>query len=305
MIKPNLNERNPFLKWGLIETRGDKKGLPKISATSFNMWAESPSAWISKYILKVDQEPNVAMHRGTTAEKVLYNVLIGHSKFEDIEKEAEATFRQRTTMLGTEEEKIKEIKDLVGYKTYGAKRKDGTKPIKNEYKGFIKNAYDRLKVFGKPESYQQRVWFKLPQFEVFADGYKDFGYEDFDLDLKTTSKMSGALPLAYRRQLTFYRMQSNKDQKLLLATKDKAELYVLEDSYNQSKEEINDIINTMAVALTECNSVEELLLRYYPNWENWKLSIKQKEELRQVLRKTHDNNYWRERQDLQELQRGV
>ena len=99
--------------------------------------------------------------------------------------------------------------------------------------------------------------------------------------------------------------KSNKDQKLLLATKDKAELYVLEDSYNQSKEEINDIINTMAVALTECNSVEELLLRYYPNWENWKLSIKQKEELRQVLRKTHDNNYWRERQDLQELSRGV
>ena len=294
MIKPNLDERNPFLKWGLIETRGDKKGLPKISATSFNMWAESPSAWISKYILKVDQEPNVAMHRGTTAEKVLSNVLIGHSKFDDIEKEAEATFRQRTTMLGTEEEKIKEIKDLVGYK-------GRTKT----YQGFIKNAYERLKVFGKPESYQQRVWFKLPQFEVFADGYKDFGYEDFDLDLKTTSKMSGALPLAYRRQLAFYRMQSNKDQKLLLATKDTAELYVLEDSYNQSKEEINDIINTMAVALTDGNSVEELLLRYYPNWENWKLSIKQKEELRQVLRKTHDNNYWRERQDLQELSRGV
>ena len=108
---PDISERNPFLKWGLVETRGDKKGLPKISATSFNMWAESPSAWISKYILKVDQEPNVAMHRGTTAEKVLYNVLIGHSKFEDIEKEAEATFRQRTTMLGTEEEKIKEIKN--------------------------------------------------------------------------------------------------------------------------------------------------------------------------------------------------
>ena len=186
---------------------------------------------------------------GTTAEKVLYNVLIGHSEFEDIEKETETTFRQRTTMLGTEEEKIKEIKDLVGYKTYGAKRKDGTKPIKNEYKGFIKNAYDRLKVYGKPESYQQRVWFKLPQFEVFADGYKDFGYEDFDLDLKTTSKMSWRVTFSIQTTTYVYRMQSNKDQKLLLATKDKAELYVLEDSYNQSKEEINDIINTMATLL--------------------------------------------------------
>ena len=76
MIKPDLSQRNPFLKWGLVEKRGDKKGLPKISATSFNTWAESPSAWISKYILKVDQEPNVAMHRGTVAEKVLYNVFV-------------------------------------------------------------------------------------------------------------------------------------------------------------------------------------------------------------------------------------
>jgi len=294
MIKPDLSQRNPFLKWGLVEKRGDKKGLPKISATSFNTWAESPSAWISKYILQVDQEPNIAMHRGTTAEKVLYNVLVGHSEFKDIDKEAETIFRQRTTLLGTEEEKQKEIKDLIGYK-------GRTKT----YKGFIKNAYERLEVFGKPETYQQRVWFKLPQFEVFADGYKDFGYENFDLDLKTTSKMAGALPLAYRRQLAFYRMQSNKEQKLLLATKDKAELYVLEDSYNQSKEEINDIINTMCNALSECNSVEQLLLRYYPNWENWKLSIKQKEELRKILKDTHSNNYWRERQDLRELEAGL
>ena len=44
MIKPDLSQRNPFLKWGLVEKRGDKKGLPKISATSFNTWAESPSA---------------------------------------------------------------------------------------------------------------------------------------------------------------------------------------------------------------------------------------------------------------------
>ena len=75
----------------------------------------------------------------------------------------------------------------------------------------------------------------------------------------------------------------------MLATKDKAELYVLEDSYNQSKEEINDIINTMCNALAECNSVEALLLRYYPNWENWKLSIKQKDEPRKILKDTHAN----------------
>ena len=297
-IKPDLTQKNPFLKWGLVEknptAKKEHKGKPKISATSFNMWAESPPAWISKYILKVDQEPNQAMHRGSTAEKVLYNVLMGHSKYEDIDKEAETSFRHKTTFIGKDEDREKEIKDLIGYK-------GRTKT----YKGFIKVAYDKIKDLGKPSSYQQKVWFEIPYFKVWADGYKDFGYDDFDLDLKTTSKMQGALPLAYRRQLTLYRMQSNKDQRLLLATKEKAELYVLEDTYEQSKEEIYDIINTMAVALSECNSVEELLLRYYPNWEFWKLSIKQKDELRKLLRDTHKKNYWLARQTIKEMEAGL
>ena len=298
MIKPDLTQSNPFVKWNLVEknptAKKENKGKPKISATSFNMWAESPSAWISKYILQVDQEPNQAMHRGSTAEKVLYNVLMGHSKVEDIAKESESMFRQKTTFVGEEEDKIKNIKDLVGYKgrtkTYG---------------GYVKVAYDKLKDFGKPINYQQKVWFEIPYFKVWADGFKDFGYDDFDLDLKTSSKMQGALPLAYRRQLTLYRMQSNKEQKLLLATKEKAELYILEDTYEQSKEEIYHVINTMANALSECNSVEELLLRYYPNWEFWKLSIKQKDGLRKLIKGVHEKHYWQERQDIRELASGV
>jgi hypothetical protein len=298
MIKPDITQSNPFVKWNLVEknptAKKENKGKPKISATSFNMWAESPSAWISKYILQVDQEPNQAMHRGSTAEKVLYNVLMGHSKVEDIAKESESMFRQKTTFVGEEEDKVKNIKDLVGYKgrtkTYG---------------GYVKVAYDKLKDFGKPINYQQKVWFEIPYFKVWADGFKDFGYDDFDLDLKTSSKMQGALPLAYRRQLTLYRMQSNKEQKLLLATKEKAELYILEDTYEQSKEEIYHVINTMANALSECNSVEELLLRYYPNWEFWKLSIKQKDGLRKLIKDVHEKHYWQERQDIRELASGV
>ncbi len=298
MIKPDITQSNPFVKWNLVEknptAKKENKGKPKISATSFNMWAESPSAWISKYILQVDQEPNQAMHRGSTAEKVLYNVLMGHSKVEDIAKESESMFRQKTTFVGEEEDKVKNIKDLVGYKgrtkTYG---------------GYVKVAYDKLKDFGKPINYQQKVWFEIPYFKVWADGFKDFGYDDFDLDLKTSSKMQGALPLAYRRQLTLYRMQSNKEQKLLLATKEKAELYILEDTYEQSKEEIYHVINTMANALSECNSVEELLLRYYPNWEFWKLSIKQKDGLRKLIKDVHEKHYCQERQDIRELASGV
>jgi hypothetical protein len=89
-----------------------------------------------------------------------------------------------------------------------------------------------------------------------------------------------------------------------LATKEKAELYVLDESYKQSKEEIYHIINTMFIALSECNSVEELLERYYPNWEFWKFNIKQKEELRKLISATHLRT-WKERQEDKAFERGI
>jgi len=91
---------------------------------------------------------------------------------------------------------------------------------------------------------------------------------------------------------------------LLLTTKEKAQLYVLDENYNESKEEIYHILNTMAIALSECNSVEELLIRYYPNWEFWKLSLKQREELRKHIKNVHKVS-WQVKQEAREFERAL
>tara|TARA_B110000027_G_C16053959_1_gene271285 strand:- start:82 stop:1026 length:945 start_codon:yes stop_codon:yes gene_type:complete len=307
-FKPDTFQKNPLVKWGLVQkdprVPRSLHGKPKLSASAFNSWAENPTSFITSYILKLKSDPSQAMMRGNVAEDILYKVLMNTVNYDDIDKECEKLFRHKTAMIGEEKERVKEIKDLNGYKTYGAMRKDGTKPLKNDYKGYIKNAYDTIKVFKQPKKYQDHVWYHIEAFDCFADGWKDFSYDNFDLDLKTTAKMNSALPLNYRRQLAFYRMKDNRDQKLLLATKEKAELYILEDSYKQSKEEIYHIINTMFIALSECNSVEELLERYYPNWEFWKFNIKQKEELRKLINATHVKT-WKERQEAKEFERGI
>jgi hypothetical protein len=296
-IKPDTFQKNPLVKWGLVQkdprVKRSLHGKPKLSASAFNSWAENPTSFITNYILKLKSDPSQAMIRGNVAEDILYKVLMNTVNYDDIDKECEKLFRHKTAMIGEETERVKEIKDLNGYK-------GRTKT----YNGYIKTAYDRIKVFKQPTKYQDHVWYYIEAFDMYADGWKDFTYPDFDLDLKTTAKMNSALPLNYRRQLAFYRMKDNRDQKLLLATKEKAELYVLDESYKQSKEEIYHIINTMFIALSECNSVEELLERYYPNWEFWKFNIKQKEELRKLISATHLRT-WKERQEDKAFERGI
>lgn len=294
IVKPDINQKNPFKKWG----------IKKISPTSFNLWAEHVPSWILKYILKIDQEPSLKMYMGSTAESVLYKILMGFLNLDQIDKECENEFIIKAGIMGTQDERHNVLREVIGYKTYGAKNKTtGIAPVKKDYKGFVRVAYDLLKNFGKPEAYQVHVKFPLKYFGIDADGYKDFSYQGFDIDLKTTTKMQGALPLNFRRQLALYKMQNdNRGQKLLLATKEKAQLYVLEENYKESKEEIYHILNTMAVALSECNSVEELLIRYYPNWEFWKLSLKQREELRKHIQNTHKVS-WQQKQEFKEFER--
>ena len=179
-IKPDTFQKNPLAKWGLVQkdprVKRSLHGKPKLSASAFNSWAENPTAFITSYILKLKSDPSQAMMRGNVAEDILYKVLMNTVNYDDIEKETEKLFRHKTAMIGEENERVKEIKDLNGYK-------GRTKT----YNGYIKNAYDRIKVFKQPTKYQDHVWYYIEAFDCYADGWKDFTYPDFDLDLKTTA----------------------------------------------------------------------------------------------------------------------
>ena len=284
IVKANTEIKNPFLKWG----------IKSVAPSSFNLWAESPESWICKYLMKLPQDPSCRMNAGSVSEKVTYKLLMGVINFDNLTKDIENEFASKNGMLGTEDERKAVLKDMIGY--------EGR--TKN-YKGYVVNGYEGLKILGKPIKYQSKINYDLKYFGIKANGYKDFSYEGFDVDMKTTSKMASVLPIAYRRQLAFYKMENPTiEQRLLLCTKDKSQMYILEDSYSESKDEINHILNTMAIALSECNSVEELLTRYYPNWEFYKLNYKQKDELRKYLKNIHKIS-WQQRLEDNEFERGI
>ena len=60
----------------------------------------------------------------------------------------------------------------------------------------------------------------------------------------------------------------------------------------------------MASALTECNSVEQLLERYYPDWAYYRLNQKQKDELRKHLANAHKIS-WKEKIEQSNFEKGI
>ena len=284
-FKPKASN-NPFVKWGINH----------LSANKINQWRENPSNFLLNNILKMKQPPSLKMFMGSSSEDVLKKLLFNEITEKDIDREAKLIFENKTTMLGTFEDKQKILKEITGYK-------GRTKT----YNGQVRNAYELLKGFGKPDGTQRPIKFQLKNFPVDVIGYKDFSYDKIrrDVDLKTSGQLWSRVPRSVCVQMAIYKLDDqSREQCICFVTKEKSQMYVLEDSFKEYVEEIYYTVNSMAIALTECNSVEDLMLRYMPDLEFWKFSHAHIEKLKDLLKITHQRTY----QDIvndREFERGL
>ena len=284
-FKPK-DSNNPFTKWSINH----------LSANKINQWRENPSNFLLNNILKMKQPPSLKMFMGSSSEDVLKKLLFGEIDQKHIDKESRLIFQNKTTLIGTYEDKEKIIKEIIGYK-------GRTKT----YKGQVRNAYELLKGFGKPDATQRPIKFQLKNFPVNVIGYKDFSYDNIkrDVDLKTSGQAWSKVPRSACVQMAIYKLEDQtREQNICFVTKEKSQMYVLEDSFKEYVEEIYYTVNSMAIALTECNSVEDLMLRYMPDLEFWKFSNAHVEKLKDLLKITHQKTF----QDIieqREFERGI
>ena len=60
----------------------------------------------------------------------------------------------------------------------------------------------------------------------------------------------------------------------------------------------------MAIALTECNHINDLILRYMPDIDFWKFSQGHREKLKDLLKQAHKTTY-KDIIDEREFERGL
>lgn len=182
------------------------------SASAINMWLESPSAWVAKYICKRQTKFGAAAQIGVRVEAAIVEVLTGGSVDEAVEA-AERRF-SKDNALNTN------LKDHD--------RKAHIRPM-------VEQAVECLKEYGEPEfdgnvidgRKQKKIelmcngegW-KLP-----VIGYLDLDYPKHGLtvDIKTTQRMPTIITDSHQRQGAIYRAaKGNAAVRFLYVTPKKA-----------------------------------------------------------------------------------
>jgi hypothetical protein len=204
-------------------------GIEYTSASSINMYADAPDAWVARYLLKTKFSFSPAARAGVLAEDAVVNVLARGMSEEDAIKRALEEFARATLFDRSE-------------KT--ACRGEGIP-------GMVANAVTELKQYGEPEfdadGKQKKVEIncRVDDWTIPIIGFLDLDYPKHGLtiDLKTTMRMPSEMSRAHLRQHGIYKAckGGNHGVRFLYVTPKKANWFEPEDT-SDTLNEIKSIL---------------------------------------------------------------
>jgi hypothetical protein len=201
-----------------------RHGIKHTSASSINMWADAPDAWIAKYLLNARFGFSPAARAGVLAEEAVVDVLSRGVSEEDATREAIEAFSRAN--IFDKSEKTEARGDAIP--------------------GMISNAISELKQYGEPEfedGKQKKIEINcnIEDWTIPIVGYLDLDYPKHGLtvDLKTTMRMPSEMSRSHKRQHGIYSVAKggNYTVKFLYVTPKKAAWFEPEDK----KETLDEI----------------------------------------------------------------
>lgn len=185
------------------------------SASSINMWAEAPDAWLAKYVLGRKFSFSPAARAGVLAEDAVVDVLARGISQEEATKKAIETFARAT--LFDKSEKTSSRCDMIP--------------------GMIDIALKELSKYGEPEfedgkQKEININCRVDDWVIPVIGYLDLYYPTHGLiiDLKTTARLPSEMSKGHLRQQAIYKAATgNFAVKFLYVTGKKSAIYEPED----------------------------------------------------------------------------
>lgn len=198
-----------------------KHGIDHLSPSSVNLWMSHPAGWVARYCLRIKDEGNAAMWRGTAVEVGKARLLRGGS-IEEAKADALQTFELNAG--GDLADDVEAERRLIG-------------PMLD----VIAKAIPILNL-GSLNATQLRVehWFEdLP---IPVIGYIDFAFDPLDLDLKSTKACPSKPRGDNARQIALYMAARQKRGMLLYVTDKRFAPYEL------SKEDAESALSDLEVS---------------------------------------------------------
>ena len=251
-----------------------KHGLNHTSASQINMYANSPDAWVAKYLFGKKFSGSIAMQVGVEVENAIVNVLARGFSVEDSKANAQKAIKKYCG-LG------------LNITSADQKRIEGMD-------GMIDQGIEYLSQFGEPEfegdiingGQQKKVELlcKGEGWELPVIGYLDLYYPKLGkiIDIKTTMAAPSNMSTEHLRQGAIYKGANNN--------------YAVEFVYITPKKYVCHAIEEYRNSLVECKAIltrQEKLLN--------KMS---KEEIAEIIPLT-DTYYWNGSEDVKKELYGI
>ncbi len=195
----------------------ERHGVGHTSPSQLNMWAESPDAWVAKYLYGAKFSFGAAPLIGTLVERVVAEALCGGS-YENALTLAESDFKKQTALASEKDrERIGDIDAMA------------------------LNALEVLRPYGEPEFIHKLTGREQQKIELVCNGdnwtlpiigYLDFVYPKHGLiiDLKTTLRCPSEISISHARQAAVYsKAKGNMNCMMLYVTPKKMAMHGVDD----------------------------------------------------------------------------
>lgn len=229
-------------------------GIRHLSYSSIDMFRTDPAAWLLRYPMKIKGGSNANMWRGIAAEHGLEQYLTDefNSMSEDDAVAAARKRFARDTALIVDDKREKASDDLDGY---------------------VRNAIEAMKPFGRPAATQTRLSLRLDECPIEIMGFDDFSYTDpnLSIDLKTTGRLPSQIADNHKRQGALYQaMRPDYDIKFCYVTPKKFAVYDLDkDEAAEILEEYKVTVKKMETFLSLSNDARELASIFAPSYSSF------------------------------------
>lgn len=191
-----------------------RHGIGHLSASTINLFAAQPAAFVMEKLLKRRGPVGCAAHRGTAAESgIVHGLLNPAAELAECQEIAVQQFDQLTALSGDPKR---------------AKEREALPSI-------VATGLAELRQYGIPDEVQKRIEVTLPDVPVPFIGFCDLGWTHASivLDLKTQLRLNSEISAPHARQVALYMRATNWEGRVCYATPNRVGVYRVEDAAQQ------------------------------------------------------------------------
>ena len=229
-----------------------RHGIGHLSASTINLFAAQPAAFVLEKLLKRRGPVGCAAHRGTAAETgIVHGLLNPSAELAECQEIAVQQFDQLTALSG-DPKRTKEREALPG---------------------IVASGIAELRQYGVPDEVQKRIEVTLPDVPVPFLGFADLGWtaHGLTLDIKTQLRLNSEISTAHARQVALYIHGTNREARVAYCTPAKIGVYRLENAAEHIAA-ITNIAKRMERFLSVSNDPHELAAIVVPDTESFYFS---------------------------------